>query len=488
MNPYSLLPLAIAAQDGRVDDFETQQLVAAGLTLLQRSVAIVRALSGKRSAILLPTSPAFVVALAASEGRAAVLINPLASPSEISYQLTDANVGAVFTTSALAARVPDSVVRVLLDDAPRTARVLADGASRDVDLGSHVGLSVEGSSDEPGSDEDFVIVYTSAMAGEPLGAILTHRNLLANARAAIDAIGNDANDRVLALLPFSHLFGLTVTGHAPLLAGGRVITMPKFSATRVVERLAAGEVTEIVGVPAIFRAVLAAVERRGGSLPTDRLRVCLCGGAPLGVELQDRWAERTGVELRQGYGLTEASPVCLFNRIDRPNVRGSLGVPFPGVDVELRAPILFDEAGCAQSTSDSEPAFDEGEICVRGANVFRGYVGDRSTGLVVRDGWLHTGDLGRRSGDGTIAFSGLVKPMFTRNGFNIYPREIERVVRLMPGVERATVREGASVASSMDREPDIALEVRGSVSEDAVREWCAESLAAYKQPTLIRVR
>src|SRR6476660_9565771 len=113
-DPFSLLPLSIAAHGGRVDGFEAQQLVAAGLTLLKRSAPVVRALSGKRSAILLPTSPAFLVALAASEGRGAVLINPLASPSEIAHQLADANVGAVFTNATLAGGLPASIPRVLL--------------------------------------------------------------------------------------------------------------------------------------------------------------------------------------------------------------------------------------------------------------------------------------------------------------------------------------------------------------------------------------
>src|SRR6478672_7697764 len=118
-DPFSFLPLALAGHGGHVDHFETQQLVAAGLTLLQRSAPLVRALSGKRSAILLPTSPQFLVALGASEGRGAVLINPLASRYEIAHQLRDANVGAVFTNAALARHLPDEIIRVILDDAPQ---------------------------------------------------------------------------------------------------------------------------------------------------------------------------------------------------------------------------------------------------------------------------------------------------------------------------------------------------------------------------------
>jgi long-chain acyl-CoA synthetase len=128
----------------------------------------------------------------------------------------------------------------------------------------------------------------------------------------------------------------------------------------------------------------------------------------------------------------------------------------------------------------------EGEICVRGDNVFLGYVSNDEAGLPVHDGWLHSGDLGRRNADGSITFLGLVKPMFTRNGFNIYPHEIERVVREMPGVERALVR--AVPFATNYREPDIALEVDGRVSEEDVKRWCAERLSAYKQPATILIR
>jgi long-chain acyl-CoA synthetase len=468
----------MAARGGTVDDFEVQQLVAAGLTLLQRSAPLVRSLSGKRAAILLPTSPAFFTALAACEGRGAVLINPLAAPPEILHQVSDASVGAVFTTSALASGVPPGIPCVLLDDAPRAATVVVDGVPRTIDLGSHVGMSLVGDADAPGRDDEAAIVYTSAMAGIPLGAILTHQNLLANARSTVGAAHNTADDRVLAVLPFAHLFGLTVTAGAPLLAGGRVVTMAKFNPARAAELIASGAITELVGVPAVFRAIAAAVEKRGEGV--GALRLCICGGAPLSETFQDRWATLTGVELRQGYGLTEAGPVCLFNSVDAPNQRGSLGRPFPGVEIDLRTPVAYDALGVATDSADAHRD-DHGEICVRGTNVFRGYVSGGERGLPMRDGWLHTGDLGRRDAAGNIHFAGVVKPMFTRNGFNIYPHEIELAVSSMPLVVDVTAR-GVDVAQ---REPDIALTVVGNVSEDDVKQWCAEHLSAYKQPASV---
>jgi long-chain acyl-CoA synthetase len=483
-DPLAVLPLAIAAGGGSIDDTPALRLIAAGVALLQRHAAVARALRGRRAAILLPTDASYLTALAASEGRAAVLVNPLAAPPEIAYQIGDANVGAVFTNAALAERAPSTVLRVLLDDAPRTARLVApDGTTTDVPLTSPFALDLAGDTATPGLDEEAAVVYTSALAGRPLGAILTHANLLSNARATIEMAGLVASDHSLAVLPFAHLFGLVVAAVAPLLTGARVTTMPRFNPLRAAELLTDGDVSVFVGVPSVFAGVLAALERRGpalGGRAIGALRLCICGGAPLRAELQERWAVATGVELRQGYGLTEAGPVCLFNRADRPNRRGTLGVPFPDVEVTLRA------IGGGREV----PAGDEGEICVRGPNVSPGYVGRPSAlpndawsaGLPRRDGWLRTGDIGAVGSDGTIAFRGVVKPMFTRNGFNIYPREIEQVVGELPGVQGVRVRAVPEPA----KENDIALDVVAiGVTEDDVRAWCAARLSAYKQPSAI---
>lgn len=489
-----LLPLRAAAGRGTVDGLEASRLVAAGFTLLQRSAPLVRALAGKRAAILLPSSPQFLTALAASDGRGVVLVNPLAAPAEIEYQLADAQVGAVFTISAMQGRLPSHLPRVLLDEAPASALFTSPGGDEQrIDLGTHFGLDLEGDADAPGRDEECAIVYTSAMAGTPLGAVLTHRNLLANAMQAVEAAANTADDHVLAVLPFSHLFGLTVSLIAPLMAGARVTTMARFNPIAAVDLIASEGITEVVGVPAVFAAMLQAIARRG-TFVAPALRLCICGGAPLPVALQQQWEAATGVPLRQGYGLTEASPVALFNRVSESNVLGTLGLPFPGVRISIRD----------TETSAELPQGTEGEICVAGETVFRGYIGfgevagpgsmrpvaatarAASAGLRTIDGWLHTGDRGRLRADGRVEFTGLCKPMFTRNGFNIYPAEIERVVGAMPGVTQVR----AYAIPEPARENDIGLDIttEGGVSEADVKRWCEPRLAQYKQPSRVTIR
>ena len=270
--------------------------MAAGVTLLTRSPQLVRALSGRRSALLLPNGSAFLVALGASEGRGAALINPLSDPLEIANQIAEANVGAVFTTAALAKRLPRGLTHVLLDDAPRYARVIAAGEPRDVDLGAHFGLSLEGDPDVPGSEEEAVIVYMPETSGSRPASVLTHRVLLHNARAAAAATGMVPSDRVLSVLPFTDQSGLTITLIAPLLAGAHVEPAEHLELARIVRRLRSGEITLFAGVRETFLALLEELDRHGGAKLPPALRLCICGG-PLDPELEDRWEEGTGARV-----------------------------------------------------------------------------------------------------------------------------------------------------------------------------------------------
>jgi long-chain acyl-CoA synthetase len=311
------------------------------------------------------------------------------------------------------------------------------------------------------------------MEGCALGAILTHRNLLANAHATIEAAQITSADHVLAALPYSHLFGMTVTLTAPMLAGARVTTMARFSPMKAVDVLVENGITMFVGVPAVFIGMLTAIERRGGTISVPALRVCICGGAALPVWVQRKWETATGCALRQGYGLTEASPVSLFNRVDLPNRLGTLGVAYPNAEVTIRDPV----------TNAELPVGASGEICVHGPFVSAGYVSGDERGLQRMGGWLHTGDRGHIDAVGSVTFEGLIKPMFTRNGFNIYPAELIRVIGEMPGVARVEV----SGLPEPAKENDIDITVHGAVDEDAVKLWCETRLASYKQPSYITI-
>lgn len=242
-DPLALLPLAIAAGGGHLGPFPAAQLAAAGLTLLQRSAPLVRTLAGKRSAILLPSGPAYLVALAASDGRGAVLLDQQASAESIAWQLADADVGAVFTQTALVPLLPDGFPIVLLDEAPRVAHVIVPGRQMDVDLGSHHGLALAGDTATEGRDEDCIIAY--AASGRRTAR--THRDVIAAGRAAVAELLLTPVDHVLSLLPCHDPDALAVCVAAPLLAGARVSFLQPISVTDVATAITQHEVSMLAG-------------------------------------------------------------------------------------------------------------------------------------------------------------------------------------------------------------------------------------------------
>jgi long-chain acyl-CoA synthetase len=282
-------------------------------------------------------------------------------------------------------------------------------------------------------------------------------------------------DCVVGALPYIHLFGLTVTLTAPVSAGASILPVERFRPPRMLELLEERPATVFAGVPAMYFALISAAERRPE--PRHSLRLALSGGAALPVEVALRWEEVFGLPLRQGYGLTEAGPVCLFNRVDRPNHPGALGEPFPDVEVSVRDP-----------RGTELPDGEVGELCVRGPNVFAGYLGEGGRRPEDFHGeWLRTGDLASRDKEGVFRFHGMLKPMFTRNGFNVYPRELERVLQSEPDIERAFV----FALPDPHRENEIVLQVQlvdgSELAEEDVREICRARLAAYKQPGRVEI-
>ncbi|HET6764207.1 MAG TPA: AMP-binding protein, partial [Longimicrobiaceae bacterium] len=409
-----------------------------------------RGVGGTRVGLLLPNVPEFPAAFfgALHAGASVVLLNPLYSPREVREYLGGAGARIVLTTAALQPLLPADAEAVLVED----VAAAAPGGGAPVDGPARLPTVHEVSRAEA------VVIYTSAMDGWARGARLTHRNLAANLLGTIEAMQVGPGDRVIALLPLIHAFGLTVTLNAPLSQGASVIPVERFHPVRLLDLLESSGATVLCGVPAMYTALLSAAERRGA--PTHALRLALCGGAPLPDGVPARWEALFGLPLREGYGITEASPVCLFNRMDRPNRAGTMGVPFPGVDVTLR------DAG-GQPVPRGEP----GEICVAGANVFARYVGDAGRDAAVFHGdAFRTGDLGVADDDGSVRFLRCLKEMFTRSGFNIYPRELERVVAEDPRIARAVVTAVPDAA----KENEIALSVvpapGAELDEEAVRQ------------------
>jgi long-chain acyl-CoA synthetase len=306
------------------------------------------------------------------------------------------------------------------------------------------------------ADDTAVILYTSGTGGRPKGAELTHTNLGHNARATAELFGFGPADSVLGALPLTHAFGQTCTLNAAVLAGARLVLVPRFEWHP--------GVTVLVGVPSMYAALLA----HGAPARAPGLRMCVCGGAPLAPDLLDACEDALGAPLLEGYGLTETSPVASFNRPDGARKRGSIGTPIDGVEMRLL---------------DVGPD-GVGEIAVRGPNVMKGYWNrpDETRAALSGDGWLRTGDLARVDEDGAFWIAGRAKDLIIRDGRNVFPREIEDVLNGHPGVLEAAV---VGVPDPLLGEEVVACVVRApgsSATEEELREYARDRVAESKYP------
>jgi long-chain acyl-CoA synthetase len=311
-----------------------------------------------------------------------------------------------------------------------------------------------------------VILYTSGTTGRPKGAELTHANLASNARVTWELFGFGPADAVLAALPLAHAFGQTCTLNAAVLAGARVVLVPRFDARTVRRAFAADAVTVQVGVPSMYAALLAEAGDEPIAAPT--LRMCICGGAPLAPELLDACEAAFGTRVLEGYGLSETSPVTSFNRPGGPRRPGSIGTPVDGVEMRLL----------------DVSAEGVGEIAIRGPNVMRGYWNrpEETRAVLSQDGWLRTGDLATVDADGAFRIVGRVKDLIIRDGRNVYPREIEDVLHGHPDVLQAAV---LGVPDPLLGEEVVACAVLApgaSLTEEQLRDYVRDRVADSKYP------
>jgi|GEM_PF-1517856 len=293
-NPLSLIPLAAAAKGGSIDGLDARQLVAAGLTLLQRCAPLVRELAPGRGAVLLPNSPAYLVALAACEGRGALLLAPELAAEDVSRTLEAGKAHAVFTERGSAGSLAENVATVLLDELPGHVAFVHGSERRTVDVGSHFGLAIEGEEESEGSDEEAVVVRDPSSGGL---RSLTHRELLGAARVVAEAARLAGADEVLALLPFNEARGIAAALLAPLLAGARVTTRSRSGGASDVDVIERGTVSVVASDPARLAAIARALHEAGRRLEAPALRLALSVGEALPAGVRDEWERTAGVEL-----------------------------------------------------------------------------------------------------------------------------------------------------------------------------------------------
>ncbi len=445
---------------------------------------------GDRVALSCPNVPAWPIVYYGilKAGAAVVPLNVLLKPREIAYHLRDSQARA-YVCFAGAPDLPmgemGHAAFTEVDGCEHFVLITPDpGAPSPIagvpTLGQVVaGLEETFEAVATSPDDTAVVLYTSGTTGDPKGAELSHLNLVLNARLVERLWPPADHDVHLVTLPLFHSVGQSVQLNAGIYSRATLVLLPRFTPDAALSAMGRHGVTVFAGVPTMYWALL----NHGGeghdlAAIAAHLRVAVSGGAALPLEVLTGFEARFGVPILEGYGLSETSPVVTFNRADRPRKPGSVGLPVWGVRVRV-----VDEDG--RDVAGGE----RGEILVRGHNVMKGYL-DRpeATSEAIRDGWFHTGDVGRFDEDGYLFIADRVKDMIIRGGFNVYPRELEEVLLTHPEVSLAAVigvpeeRAGQEVKAFIIRRPGSDL------TEAQLVAWAKENMADYKYPRLVEFR
>ena len=324
-----------------------------------------------------------------------------------------------------------------------------------------------------------VLQYTGGTTGVPKGAMLTHANLTANA-AQIAAWVPDgflkSDPKMLGVLPFFHVFAMTVVMNFGLSIGAELILLPRFELKQVMDTIAGKRPTLFPGVPTIYTAINGAA----GGRDLSSIEVCISGGAPLPADVRARFEQLTGCRLLEGYGLTEASPVVTCNPVVGLDKPGSIGLALPETTISVRVPV----------TSEREVAEGErGEICVRGPQVMAGYwQRPEATAEQFHDGWLRTGDIGWRDPDGFVFLVDRIKDIIICGGYNVYPRVLEEALYQHPAVEEATVIGVSDTYRGQAPMAFVKLRAEATATADDLMAHLAGWVSKIEMPKAIEIR
>jgi malonyl-CoA/methylmalonyl-CoA synthetase len=477
----TFLTRARQAPERHVLDFEGQRFSAGQLA--GRVAAFASALQrrglkpGERVALFLENSPAFVLAYLGTQyaGGVVVLVNTQYRQVELGHILADAGARACVTGAAGAAELSPlkaslPTLEWLVTVEPPTAPVPWPTVDFDA-------LLAEGDASAslplPTGEQLAVLGYTSGTTGRSKGAMLLHRNLLANVRAVTEAWRWTDKDRLLLTLPLFHTHGLMVGLHGTLCSGGSVDLRRRFVASEALAALQEdASLTMFFGVPTMYGRLVEEARRSG--LRPRPLRLLVSGSAPLSPQLFHDVEETFGQRILERYGMTETI-MNTTNPYEGERRPGTVGMPYPGqearvVDVRTRQPL---------------PSGETGEIEVRGPHVFAGYWQrpDATAEAFDPEGWFRTGDLGLKDGDGYFHITGRARELIISGGFNVYPREVEEVLASHPSVAEVAVL-GLADPDFGEQVVAVVVPRPGPTPPDAqaLVEHCKDRLASFKKP------
>jgi long-chain acyl-CoA synthetase len=461
---------------------------------------------GDRVAIMLPNVLQYPVALFGilRAGLVVVNTNPLYVPRELKHQLHDSGALAIIVLENFAATLQE-----VLKDTP-IKHVITTGAGDmlgwlkgtlvnfvvrhrkkavpSYNIASEIrfndalkrGGNGEFPKTEIGQEDLAFLQYTGGTTGVSKGAMLVHRNIVANMQQASAWVGIRAvegDETIVTALPLYHIFALTVNCMVFMKFGGCNVLIPNpRDMPGFVKELSKIKFTAFTGVNTLFNGLM---NTPGfDALDFSHLKIVVGGGAAVQRAVAERWQKVTGVPIAEGYGLTEASPSCSMNRCDLTEYSGTIGTPMPSTYFEVR-----DDNG------KTLPQGEIGELCVKGPQVMTGYWQrpDETAKTLTPDGWLMTGDIAKMDPSGMFSIVDRKKDMILVSGFNVYPNEIEDVVALHPGVlEVAAV--GVPDDKSGEAVKIVVVKKDPALTAEALKEFCRESLTGYKMPKIIEFR
>jgi len=413
--------------------------------------------------LLLPNSVEYVIAYFAcwQLGALAGPINSLLKSQEIAYVISNSEAKALLINSEF---LP--LIESVGNELPTLEAIIHfDNEAEATPVAPPNPVAID-------CEHEAIIIYTSGTTGKPKGCLLTHGNVIANARQISTWLGFTEKDRLLTIMPLFHMNAVSVTTMSALYAGGSTVVSPKFSASRFWQIISDYEITSFGSVATMLSMLLSTYpDGVPAGLKTDQLRFAMCGSAPVPAEVLRRFEDTFNCLVIEGYGLSESTCRSTFNPPDQRRRPGSCGIPI-GNDMR----VVDDE--------DREvPDGELGEIVLRGENILKGYYkNDAANTAAFRNGWFHTGDIGYRDADGFFFIVDRKSDMIIRGGENIYPREIDEVLYQHPDIAAAAAVGVPDKLYGEEVAAVVVLKAGASTSEQDVINYCKARLADFKCP------
>ncbi|TKJ41885.1 long-chain-fatty-acid--CoA ligase [candidate division LCP-89 bacterium B3_LCP] len=324
------------------------------------------------------------------------------------------------------------------------------------------------------SNDTAVILYTAGTTGRPKGAELTHSALLGNAQMCINLFQARPDDRILGILPFFHAFGQTAVMNTGIGAGASLVLLPEFEPEDALTAIKKHQVTIFMGNPSMFSMML--TYPNSDQYDFSSVRYCVSGGSALKPDLMKSFEEKFNTEILESYGLCETTALATFNHMHRDRHAGSVGMPVDGVEVRV-----VDDSG------EDVRCGEVGELIIRSDYLMKGYLNrPEATREVVKDGWFHSGDMGFADDDGYLHIIDRKTDMIVKSGFNVYPAEIEELLRAHPSIKEAAIIGIPDYVQGEEIKACIVINEGETLSAEDLASYCKERLAKYKCPRYIQ--